>query len=406
LITSEYPSKERQLKLQAILEETLMIQSHSDNSVAMTLHVLGILDDLGIPYETDPFGNIIARKGSVERGYFPGIVCHLDTVHKIQDSFEIRAEQEATEDGDIIYSSPTGIGGDDKNGIAIVLWLLEHKDIPNIKAFFFQREEKGCEGSEFIDHKYFKDVGYLIQPDRRGSTDLITSYATKSSPICGEDFRDIMNQIGEAHGYSETSGSITDVVQLAQDRVGISVLNLSCGYYDPHRDKETVSLKNVLIAGHVVREGILTLGEKRYPFIMPPKKLNTTPVGYWKNGVHYPEAGVINDRRVLSPKKERVKEIGETGFSYVSDTFVEVPSLGDHIWVEYLDADEPDILQAKDSLGNDIFPLLDMSTVDEILEILFLQGELEHVESKYFFPQWREITDFSRDDYYNELEEL
>jgi len=404
------------MKLQEVLENTLVVQSHSDNSIGMTLYVLGVLDSLGIPYEHDSFGNIIATKGSVdsEAGvYFPALACHLDTVHKIQDKFEVKAERAQEDDGDVVYSSPTGIGGDDKNGISIVLWLLGHKDIPNIKAFFFQREEKGAEGAEFIDHAYFDDVGYIIEPDRRGTTDLITSFSSKTNPLCNDTFRDIVHQIGESHGYSETSGSITDVVQLAQDRVGVSVMNLSCGYFDPHRDKETVSLKGVLVAGHVVRESILALGEVAYSFVMPPKKYHTTPVGYWRNGVSWGKDD-RSDRKVITPSEDAkevpYKEIGETGISCVSDTFVQVPSLGDHIWVEYLDADEPDLLQAQDVAGNDIFPLLDMQTTEEILEILFLQGELEYVAPSYFFPNWRKIVDFSQEDYYNNdefsLEEL
>jgi len=423
------------LKLQESLENVLVIQSHSDNSVGMSFYVIGVLNNLGIPYEVDPFGNIIATKGSVdsENGeYFVGLACHLDTVHKIQDKFEVFSYTEEGDEGETIYSSPTGIGGDDKNGIAIVLWLLGHADIPNAKAFFFQREEKGCEGSEYIDHAYFDEVGYIIEPDRRGSTDLITSAFSSERTICSEDFRNIISPIAEKHGYSETSGSITDVVQLAEDRVGISVLNLSCGYHNPHSNKEEVHLKEFLLAGHMVREFILALGEKLYAHTMPPRKYASPNRGYWKNGVHYPY-GFSSSREVVSPSSSKEEKatnptkgeneetpaseevdfeiIGETGLSLVGEEVISVPSLGGHFWVNYLDADEPDVIQVCDAeTGEDITGLLTLETIDEILELLFLQGEFKYASVEYFFPAWGRSSILAKDDYYNyegeELEEI
>lgn len=385
----------------------------------MGFYIAENLKTLGIPFEFDAFGNIIATKGSVDREsgqYFPAVACHLDTVHEIQDKYEVFSYQEEGADGDTIYSSPTGIGGDDKNGIAVVLWLLGHKDIPNLKAFFFQREEKGCEGSEFIDHKYFDEVGYVIEPDRRGSTDLITSFSSTQRTLCSDGFREVVAGIASAHGYKETSGSITDVVQLAQDRIGISVMNLSCGYHEPHRKTETVSLQQVLIAGHIVRESILALGEYSYPHIMPAPKYHSKPGGYWHNGVW--SAFNSEPREVKTPKenskkgkKSSKKEdppflevIGDIGTAIVGDEIINVPSLGGHFWIQYLDADEPDVLQVIDMEDNeDVTTQVDIQTVDEILELLFIQGELEHANPEYFFPGWDKTRgiNIAKDDYYN-----
>ena len=54
--------------------------------------------------------------------------------------------------------------------------------------------------------------------------------------VCSEDFIKALG--AERYGYKEEEGSVTDVGELVQRGVGISCLNLSCGYYEAHTDVE------------------------------------------------------------------------------------------------------------------------------------------------------------------------
>ncbi len=157
-------------------------------------------------------------------------------------------------DDDIIFAySPKskaqqGLGADDKNGLWIALELLAERDV--LKCAFFVGEEVGCVGSRQADMDFFKDVLYCIEPDRRNGGDLITEI---SGPICSQDFVDALGY--EQFGYEPTDGLMTDVETLCENGVGVSCINISCGYYNPHTDQECTvwsELKNALdFARHI-----------------------------------------------------------------------------------------------------------------------------------------------------------
>jgi hypothetical protein len=175
-------------------------------------------------------GNIYITRGDSES--YPCVVAHLDQVQKNHS-----ADFVAVETDDIIFGySPTnrrreGLGADDKNGIWVALQCLKEFDI--LKVAFFVGEEIGCVGSGRCDLLWFRDCQYIIEPDRRGSSDLITDIC---GSICSDDFKEYIPM--EEFGYSETSGMMTDVLELSERGVGLSCINLSCGYYEPHTDNE------------------------------------------------------------------------------------------------------------------------------------------------------------------------
>ena len=123
-----------------------------------------------------------------------------------------------------------GVGGDDKVGIWIALQMLLKED--KIKCAFFHSEEIGCIGSSRkADMKWFKNVGYCLQADRQGSsTDFVNSISGK---LYSKAFKKAVEPIITDYGYKESSGSITDVGQLAENGIGVCVANMSCGYYEP-----------------------------------------------------------------------------------------------------------------------------------------------------------------------------
>lgn len=190
-------------------------------------------------------GNVYIVRGDADA--YPCVVAHLDQVQRNHS-----ADFKAVETDDIIFGySPSkrcheGLGADDKNGIWVALKCLEEFD--TIKVAFFVGEEIGCIGSGRCDISWFKDCRYIIEPDRRGASDLITSI---SGRICSEAFESAIN--AEWFGYKATSGLMTDVEELCDRGVGVSCINLSCGYYSPHSDEEYTVKQDLINCLNFVR---------------------------------------------------------------------------------------------------------------------------------------------------------
>ena len=207
----------------------------------------------------DRKGNIYVIRGEKEN--YPCIVAHLDQV-QTKHSKDFRTYE--TEDIIIGFSpkqkEQQGVGADDKVGIWIGLQCLLKFDC--IKLAFFVEEETGCIGSMNADMDFFRDCRFVIQPDRRGESDLITNIGWTS--LCSEEF---LRDIGyEDFGYIETEGMMTDIETLKNRGIEVSCINLSCGYYEPHTDNEFVYKPAVLNCLSFI-ERIIRNCTKVYPHI-------------------------------------------------------------------------------------------------------------------------------------------
>lgn len=196
----------------------------------------------GVEASHDDMGNLYLTKGKSDT--YPCVVAHLDQVQ------DIHSKDFAVVEGDDVMfgfsrknKRQEGLGADDKCGIWIAMKCLEHFD--EIKVAFFVQEEVGCVGSSSCNMDFFKDVRFVIEPDRRGGSDLITSIG--STEIAGDDF--INDTHYEEFGYHQNNGMLTDVLELATMGIGVSCVNISCGYYEPHTDHEFIvvsELRNAL----------------------------------------------------------------------------------------------------------------------------------------------------------------
>ena len=205
----------------------------------------------GTKVETDAAGNLYITKGEAES--YPCIVAHLDQVQRLHSK-----DFTTVETGEIIfgYSSRNkrqeGLGADDKNGVFICLECLKKYDA--VKVAFFREEETGCRGSSEAVMSFFEDVRFVIQPDRKGDSDLITSIGY--SDLCSEKFIEALEP--EKWGYMEENGLMTDILTLKEKGLGVSCINVSCGYYNPHTDEEiTVKkdlMKSLLFVEHIIEE--------------------------------------------------------------------------------------------------------------------------------------------------------
>ena len=209
--------------------------------------------------ECDKPGNLYVTKG--KSGTYPCIVAHMDQVQERHSKDFIAYEAE-----DIIigfspkHKEQQGLGADDKCGLWIGLKCLQKFDC--LKLAFFVGEEVGCKGSGLANMAFFDDCRFVIEPDRKGSEDLITQIGW--TPLCSDDF---LKDIGfKKFGYKETEGMMTDIEALKDHGLMLSCINVSCGYYKPHSNEEFV-YKPALLNCFAFVEHIIKTCTKVYPHI-------------------------------------------------------------------------------------------------------------------------------------------
>jgi len=209
--------------------------------------------------ECDKPGNLYITKG--KSSTFPCIVAHMDQVQERHSKDFIAYEAE-----DIIigfspkHKEQQGLGADDKCGLWIALKCLQKFDC--LKLAFFVGEEVGCKGSGLADMAFFDDCRFVIEPDRKGSEDLITQIGW--TPLCSDDF---LKDIGfKKFGYKEAEGMMTDIEALKDKGLMLSCINLSCGYYRPHSNEEFV-YKPALLNCLAFVEHIIKTCTQVYPHI-------------------------------------------------------------------------------------------------------------------------------------------
>jgi len=255
------------------LIDVLRVQTNSENEKLMVLYLDKELRKLKLPYTIDAAGNILVTKGKAKT--YPCVVSHMDTVHSFVPNFNVYQD---IDDNDTLFAlngkERVGVGGDDKCGVFACLYLL--KTVPQIKVVFFSREEKGCAGSRAIDKGFFANCRYLIQLDRRGSRDFIQTYWSKKT--ISHEFSSEIGLIKKKYRYKNATGTVTDVMRLWDDRVGISCINLSCGYYQPHTNWEYVSIKGLWNSVKFTEEVVNSMQPKRYASLPPVSTVVTTLV--------------------------------------------------------------------------------------------------------------------------------
>ncbi len=242
----------------------LKVQTNSENEKLMVLYLDKELRKLKLPYTIDAAGNILVTKGKSK--LYPCVVSHLDTVHDFVDNFELCKDT----DDDALFAMSgkqrIGVGGDDKCGILACLYMLEV--LPIVKVVFFSGEESGCKGSGKINHRFFADCMYIIQLDRNGKRDFIQTYWSKKT--VSHEFSSEIGLVKKKYKYKNATGTVTDVMKLWDNNVGISCINISCGYYKPHSAYEYILVPDLWNSMKFTEEVINTMQIKKYPSLPPP----------------------------------------------------------------------------------------------------------------------------------------
>ena len=259
-----------------LLIETLSIQTYSNNESRMVNFIADRLGEMqkeiDMTVEQDGYSNIYVTKGKADS--YPCVVSHMDTVAPIVNRYNVHR------DGDIIFAfnrdtkKQTDIGGDDKVGVFVCLQVL--KDFGNVKVVFYSNEEIGHLGSKYSikNHKeFYKDINFVLQCDRRDDKDFI--YYSGGHRICSEEFLSSCKPYTEALNFKPAIGISTDVDTLVAGGIGVSAVNISSGYYNPHTNNSSVSVRAVANTYTLVYDIITNLGDKKFLYTYEPTLLNT-----------------------------------------------------------------------------------------------------------------------------------
>lgn len=271
-----------------LLKEILSIQSVSGDEKRMNEWVRGWAKRNRIEAKFKD-GNIYLCKGRAKT--YPCFVAHTDTVHDIKKNCKTLTILE--HEGKLIALDgeykQTGIGGDDKVGIYIALQMLTK--LSACKVALFHSEEIGCIGSNKAAVKFFSDCGFVLQADRRGHKDFVTSIS--GAAISSDDFQSAIKPIAKRYGYSFTSGAMTDVQALVRKGIGISCANVSCGYHAPHTSGEYVDVSQVSNTEKFFYDVAKSFAGKRFDHEYVEKKYD------WSGYASYGSYGTLFDDNYL-----------------------------------------------------------------------------------------------------------
>lgn len=249
-----------------LLKQLYLIHSPSNGEEAMIRFLLKYLKSLpNVKYGRDSFGNVWAVKGKAKT--YPCICGHLDQVQR-----EYPQDLKIIETRDLLTGfSPSlhsfiSTGHDDKNGVFIALEAL--RIYPKMKIYLFRAEEVGAVGASHADIKFFDDVRWVVECDRRGNSDIVTNISF--TDLCSDKFIEDIEP--EKYGFKPTSGMLTDLFELKTTlNLKVSCVNLSVGYYNPHSPCEELSIKvDIYKTWGIVKHIIEDLTDV-YPHEVPPQ---------------------------------------------------------------------------------------------------------------------------------------
>lgn len=242
-----------------LLFEIGEVQTHSGQEYMMVEYIQNHATKLGLQVEYDQKGNMYITKGVSEN--YPCIVAHLDSVFPIEDDLHLIEVDGKVIGFNRLTMEQRGVGWDDKIGLYIALQLLEETD--NIKVAFFLEEEIGCCGSYESDMKFFEDCGYVLQCDRSGNSDFVTTAC--GVDLSSQDFQTTIQHLVKHKGYTFCKyGGMTDVMALKERGLQVSCANISCGYYEAHMENEYIVLEDVQNTLDLVRNVVNYIGEERF----------------------------------------------------------------------------------------------------------------------------------------------
>ena len=122
------------------------------------------------------------------------------------------------------------VGGDDRLGVAINVWIAQHTDY-DLAIALFSDEEIGIVSSSACEFPELGDFDMILQTDRGNrSNQLVTSIG--GTQLCSEETGDMLIEISRQIGYPRVKvhGLLTDVYGLRKDGKCKEAVNMTVGY--------------------------------------------------------------------------------------------------------------------------------------------------------------------------------
>jgi hypothetical protein len=313
-----------------LLEQLYTTHSPSHHEDRMAKLIIGKLDELKIKYKQDEHLQIYNIKPGL-----PLMVAHMDQVQRDPCEKVMIVKNQIY--GFNKAGKKTGLGADDKNGIWIILKILEAK-IP-ISFIFSACEEAGGKLQTLTSKIKLDKTPYGLIFDRRGNRDIIGSI----NSYCEEDLETAIQAI--APDYKPTNGVFSDCDELSNR---IPCVNLSCGYYNAHSADEYTNLTQLKRALSLAKELIKELPQEIGTFALPEK----LPRGRWSDA-WYDKYNWNNwDPKYNSPgKDEKSISVGSDPELLINDT--EITLIDEEGWEEYFIAENVEDAVGEWDLGDE-----------------------------------------------------
>ena len=164
---------------------------------------------------------------------------HLDTADREQKITKLYSSEEKGEEY-IITDGNSILGADDKAGVAVMLYMMDH-NVPGL-YYFFIGEERGGIGSGLLSSvydevDYLKDIKRCVSFDRRNYHSVITSQLGRV--CCSNDFGTALCKEYNKQGMDlslDPTGVYTDSASFLEDISECT--NVSVGYMHEHTADE------------------------------------------------------------------------------------------------------------------------------------------------------------------------
>lgn len=183
----------------------------------------------------DKYGNLYKIIGESDTLF----TSHLDTASR-DKSDVVLLEKNKNGQVFIMSDGTTILGADDKAGVAVMLYMMEH-NVPGV-YYFFLGEERGGIGSgkvadDFDSFPFLKDVKKCVSFDRRNYYSIITEQM--STECCSSEFAQSLCKELNKSGLKlnlDPTGIFTDSANFI-DLIP-ECTNISVGYFNEHTHDE------------------------------------------------------------------------------------------------------------------------------------------------------------------------
>ena len=137
----------------------------------------------------------------------------------------------------------TQVGGDDRLGVAINMWIALNTGY-DMGMLFTTDEEVGIVSAQRVRFPELMEFELLCQVDRgRHSRQIVTNIG--GLELCNEEVAEKLIKISEEMGIPryQISGLITDVYAIRRNKMCKQAINLTCGYYSAENRDEWICIE-------------------------------------------------------------------------------------------------------------------------------------------------------------------